>query len=190
MGSTDSALDHTGLISAHGAAQYNPGLQHPAAPFQSHVPTYPQLTIQTGQLPQPQSPPGNYGGHYQPSQRHGYPPSRDYRYSYGQSYTSPTQAVAPHTIFSPVLQHPHNVAHDYFRHPPTPLYYPDYLTSPTSAATSTIPPGLHYGGQHQAVSWNGPTAPSAARIQSHAGMINLRWQSNQVSPGPSARGDH
>jgi hypothetical protein len=180
MGSMDSSLDHNGLISARGTSHYNPSLHHSAASFHSHIPTYPQLTIQTGQLPQPQSPPGTYGAHYQPNHRHGYPPSRDYRYSYGQSYTSPTQAVAPHAIFSPVLQPPHNVAHDYFRHPPAPLYYPDYLTSPTSAAPS-IPAGLHYGGQHQAVSWNGPAVPSAARLQSHGGMINLRWQSNQVS---------
>jgi hypothetical protein len=108
MGSMDSVLDHSGPISAHGPAQYNPGLQHPAAPFHSHVPTYPQLSIQTGQLQQPQSPPGTYGAHYQPNQRHGYPPSCDYHYSYGQSCTLPTQAVPVHTIFSPVLQHPHN----------------------------------------------------------------------------------
>jgi len=189
MGSMDSSLEQTGLISALGSTQYNPNLQHPTAPFHSHLPAYPHLTIQTGQLPQPQSPPGSYGPHYQPSQRHGYPPSRDYRYSYGQSYTSPTTAVPPHAIYSPVLQHPHSMVHDYFRHPPTPLYYPDYLTSPTSAAPP-ISSGLHYGGQHQSVSWNAPAVPSTVRIQPHAGMNNFRWQDNPVSPDLSAGGHH
>lgn len=180
MGSQDSPMEHGGLISAHGPAHYNPGPHHPSGAFHGQVQGYPQLTIQTSQLSQPQSPPGTYGAHYQPHQRHAYPPSRDYRYSYGQGYTSPTQAVAPSNIYSPVLQHPHNVTHDYFRHPTAPLYFPEYLTSPTSAAPSG-PAGLLFGGMHQPVGWTGPAAaPSTGRNQPHAGAMHLRWQSDQL----------
>lgn len=178
MGSHDSSMDHGGLTSAHSAAHFSS--QNSSGPFHGQVPGYPQLTIQTGQLPQPQSPPGAYGAHYQPHQRTPFPTSRDYGYSYTQQYTSPTQAVPPSSIYSPVLPHPHNVTHDYFRHPPAPLYYPEYLTSPTSAGPSG-PANLHFGALHQAVAWNGPAAPSTGRIQPHGGNMHLRWQSDQVS---------
>lgn len=165
MSSMDSNNDHTGGTDvAHEPPYYYSSIaQTIPEPSHHNVPGYPQLTIQTSHLPQPQSPPGTYGAHYQHNMRGAYPPSRDYRYSYEQlSYTSPTMAGPPQAVFSPVLQPPH---HDYFHRPPNQLFYPEYVTSPTTAAH---PPtsGVYYAAPPQPITWNAPINPSVAHIQS------------------------
>lgn len=185
MGSMDSSNDHIGGTAEgpHDASyQYNPPPQNIPRPSQS-ASTYPQLTIQTSHLPQPlqpQSPSGAYGPHYSHNVRSGYPPSRDYRYSYEPqlSYTSPTMAGPPQALFSPVLQHPHGVNHhEYFHRSQNQPFYPEYVTSPTTAA----PPSMYFAAPPQPMTWNAPITPSMAHIQPPVNAVGgFKRQNNQV----------
>jgi hypothetical protein len=175
----DSAYDHVGGTDVPQEQSYYYASTAQPIPGPSHsVPGYPQLTIQTSHLPQPQSPPGAYGAHYQHNLRSSYPPSRDYRYSYEQiSYTSPTLAGPPQAVFSPVLQAPH---HDYFHRPPNQLFYPEYVTSPTAAVHPTTT-GVYYAAPPQPITWNAPINQSVAHIQSPPNTIGgFRRQNSQV----------
>lgn len=183
MGSMDSAHDGSGLTDdgTMEAPQYPSTFPTIASSSYGHPSALPQLTLQTAQLPQSQSPPGAYGAHYSHAIRPPYPSARDYHLPYEQlGYTSPTHAGPPLAMFSPVLQHPphpSNVAHGYYRRPqPAHSFYPDYLTSPTSAGPPT---GYYFAAPHQPVTWNAPHTPSISQAQAQiqaqvsAGFINV-----------------
>jgi hypothetical protein len=172
MGSMDSSHDYSSPVvePQPDLAQHGSAFQSIAEPNRNsgNYANFPQLSIQTSHLPQPQSPLGEYGAHFQPPSGYGYPPSRNHRYQpHYPSFTSPTQSAPPLAVYNPMLQHQHNPPLEYFRRPPTQMYYPDYITSPTAAAPST-PNAYYFATAPVTVTWNQPHTPSAPPVPSSA----------------------